>query len=580
MKQRRAARSLAFAALLSALAGGIAAQPPEAYRFGEVVDVQLVNVEAWVTDRKGNPITGLSAADFEVFEDGKPVEISYFAEIDGERQVLGSVERARATPSPEAEPSEPLPVDPSHLVVYFDQLHLKPTGRNRLIGDLRDFLAAEKVPAERVLILNQDQGLRTEVTFGSSWEEIDAALERIAKTAPAGGRVEMEKRLAIQRMQAIWRACKERGGAGGRTGAADPCDCFVPAAGKEVELFARESRERISVTMDHLASAASFLTGVPGVKTFLYLSDSLERSPGTDLQTFIDGICPVRTRSPGFLLADQLGGAFRELTRHANANRVTIYSLQAAGLQGSFVGTAAQGTVEERGTRGLDTALRFNERDGLLNLAAETGGRAIFNRNDFDVELTNIALEMGSYYSLAYEPLHGGDELGHQIEVRVKDRKLEVRHRKGYRDKNPDARMTERLEGAVYLGLVDNPMGLRLGAGDLRDGGKGRVTIPLHIMVPAASIAFLPEGESLAAHISVQIGTRNTKNDKGVFEQSAFRIRRATDDETEMVGVVMEVSLPAGVHLIAVGLRDDATRESSIVTTTLELRGAAGEGTG
>ena len=25
-------------------------------RFGEVVDVQLVNVEAWVTDSKGNPV--------------------------------------------------------------------------------------------------------------------------------------------------------------------------------------------------------------------------------------------------------------------------------------------------------------------------------------------------------------------------------------------------------------------------------------------------------------------------------------------------------------------------------------------
>ena len=41
----------------------------------EVVDVVLVNVEVWATDRKGNPIQGLSAADFEVFEDGRPVEI-------------------------------------------------------------------------------------------------------------------------------------------------------------------------------------------------------------------------------------------------------------------------------------------------------------------------------------------------------------------------------------------------------------------------------------------------------------------------------------------------------------------------
>ena len=487
-----------------------------------------------------------------------------------------------AAESPDEAPPEPPAIDPSHLVLYFDQLHLKPAGRNRLINDLRNFLAAERVPAERVLILNQDHGLKTEVTFGSTWQEIDAALERIAKTAPAGGRVEMEKRLALQRLQDDWTWAREIGGAGGQTGAAGDAACqfFLPRARNEVELFASESRDRIAITMGHLTSTASFLTGVPGVKTLLYLSDSLERSPGADLMSFVSGVCPVQDRIPQFVVSDELSLAFRQLTRHANANRVTIYSMQAQGLQASFAGSASQRALEEQGTRGLDSAVRLNERDGLSNLAAETGGRAIFNRNDFAAELTKVALEMGSYYSLAYEPSHGGDQLEHQIEVRIKDRRLKVRHRRGYRDKNADLRMTERLQGAVYLGLVDNPLGVRLGAGDISVTGKGQITVPLHIFVPAASVAFLPEEESLAAHLSVQVGTRNTKSDKGIFEHSAFRIRRAADDETEMVGVVMELTLPEGVHLVAVGLRDDATRESSFVTTTLELRPAAGAAPG
>jgi VWFA-related protein len=572
MKQRRVVPTVLTVALVIALAGGLAAQNPVPYRFGEVVEVQLVNVEVWVTDGKGNPVKGLTAVDFEIREDGEPVEITHFAELDGDRQVMTSVERVLAEASPEESTPEPPAPDPNHLVVYFDQLHLKPAGRNQLIDDLRDFLAAERVPAERVLILNQDYGLKTEVTFGSSWAEIDAALERIAKTAPAGGRVEMEKRLAVQRLQEEWKRARELGGAGGRSAGNDPCDFFIPRAGPEAELFARESRERISITMDHLASAAAFLTGVPGVKTLLYLSDSLERSPGSDLLAFIRGLCPAHPGVPQFVVSDELSRSFRELTRHANANRVTIYAIQAQGLQGSFVGTASQGSLEQQGIRGLDMAIRVSERDGLSNLAAETGGRAIFNRNDFDLELTNIALEMGSYYSLAYEPPHGGDELEHQIDVRIKGRNLRVRHRRGYRDKSPDVRMTERLQGAVYLGLVENPMGVRLGAGDIRVTGKGQVTVPLHILVPAASVAFLPEEDSLAAHLSVQVATRNTKDDKGIFEHSAFRIRRSEEDDSEQVSVVMELTLPEGVHLVAVGLRDDATRDSSFITTTLELR--------
>jgi VWFA-related protein len=579
VKQRRLVCTSLLTALLSAPGGGFAAQHPEPYRFGEVVDVQLVNVEAWVTDGGGNSIKGLSAADFEILEDGEPVEVTHFAEIDGDRQVLRSIERVLAAASREASSPEPPAVDPNHLVIYFDELHLKPAGRNRLIDDLRDFLAAERVPAERVLILDQDHDLTTEAAFGSSWQELDAALERIAKTAPAGGRVEMEKRLALQRLQDIWNLGKELARGAEVNVTEQLCQYFLPRAEAEVELYARESRQRISLTMDHLASAASFLTGVPGVKTLLYLSDSLERSPGSDLLPFINGLCPAQDEAPLFIVSDELSLAFRRLTRHANANRVTIYALQAEGLQGSFIGTASQRALEQQSVRELDTAVRVNERDGLSNLAAETGGRTVFNRNDFDGELTEIAREMESYYSLAYVPPHGGDGLEHRIEVRVKDSGFGVRHRRGYRDKSPDVRMTERLQGAVYLGLVENPMGVRLGAGDVRAAGGGRVTVPLHVMLPSESVAFLPEEGWVVAHLSVQIATRNMKSGKGIFDQSAFRVRRSAATDKELVSVMMELNLPEGVHLVAVGLRDDATRESSFVTTTLQLSLPVGEGT-
>ena len=63
---RKPAAIFIFAALLVAAA---AAQDAPA-TFGETVDVELVNVEVWVTDNKDNAVTGLTAADFEVREDG------------------------------------------------------------------------------------------------------------------------------------------------------------------------------------------------------------------------------------------------------------------------------------------------------------------------------------------------------------------------------------------------------------------------------------------------------------------------------------------------------------------------------
>jgi VWFA-related protein len=562
--------------VLTARAVG-AQQPAEEYQFSEVIDVQLVNVEVWVTDGKGRPVRGLTADAFEVLEDGQPVEITYFAEIQGNRPVLTELEQVLAEPRPEAPPPPPSTPDgePSHLVVYFDQLHLLPSSRRRAIEDLREFLLKREVAPERVLILSQDQNLTTEATFGSSWGELDEALSRLSKSLPRGGVAASEKRLAIRSLQDLWEWAVSTA-QGGTVDAA--CDVFLPRAIPDVEVYAAESRQRIAVTLDHLTSTASFLTGVPGVKTLLFISDALERAPGVDLVGLIRDYCPVQQTSPMFLLSDELGREFRTLTRHANANRVTIYALQTEGLDFSFTGGAEQRSSPGfRGSIALDSAKRVSEREGMMILAGETGGRTIFNRNEFGPELSEIAREMSSYYSLAYEPTHAGDRREHEIRVRLKGKGLEARHRRGYRDKGSDAQMTERLQAAIYLGLVDNPLGVRLGAGAVRPAGeKNWLTVPLHILVPAESVVFLPTEDGVVAQLSVQVSTRRTMDQKGLFDHRAYRISWKTETDQEMVGVVMDLEVPPGVHLVAVGVRDDATREMSFVSTTVEVHPAAG----
>ena len=46
------------------------------------INVNLVQVDAVVTDSRGNPVTDLKADDFEVFQDGKPQVITNFEFVD------------------------------------------------------------------------------------------------------------------------------------------------------------------------------------------------------------------------------------------------------------------------------------------------------------------------------------------------------------------------------------------------------------------------------------------------------------------------------------------------------------------
>ncbi len=51
------------------------------------IETQLVSVPAVVTDRTGRPLTGLSAADFQIFEDGRPQKIANFSTTEAPFEV-------------------------------------------------------------------------------------------------------------------------------------------------------------------------------------------------------------------------------------------------------------------------------------------------------------------------------------------------------------------------------------------------------------------------------------------------------------------------------------------------------------
>ena len=76
--ERLATYALALASSVSAVAGARSAAPARqipVFKGG----VDVVNVGVTVTDRKGNLVTGLTAADFDVTEDGRQQKVTYFA---------------------------------------------------------------------------------------------------------------------------------------------------------------------------------------------------------------------------------------------------------------------------------------------------------------------------------------------------------------------------------------------------------------------------------------------------------------------------------------------------------------------
>ena len=98
--------------------------------FLDEIEVTVVNIEVFVRDKDGTPVTDLGIDDFEVFQDGQPRELTNFLFIDESFRPTAQ-ELAFQSPAPvDGEPPPPTSADevkasrpeikPIHIVIFID----------------------------------------------------------------------------------------------------------------------------------------------------------------------------------------------------------------------------------------------------------------------------------------------------------------------------------------------------------------------------------------------------------------------------------------------------------------------------
>ena len=134
--------------LLGAVVGLAQDTPPPAPQFSEELEVRVVDVDVIITDQQGNPLTTLTRDDFELYEDGKRVDIDYFS-----RTVGGRIDDPDAPLS--AAPAE-APRIPVTWIVYVDQTNMAPQTRNHAMRQLKSFLEGALARGDRGTLAQND----------------------------------------------------------------------------------------------------------------------------------------------------------------------------------------------------------------------------------------------------------------------------------------------------------------------------------------------------------------------------------------------------------------------------------------
>lgn len=533
--------------------------------FVDEYELTVVNIVASVTDKKGEPVTDLTVEDFRVVQDGELQRITNFQLYTEEvyRRYSDALQGARSQQSePPTRQQEPtLDPEPVSMVIYVDNQNLHPLDRNRVLNEVRGFVLRTLRPPVRMMVVSEHRGLKILQPFTSDPQPILEALRGLRTVS--GGRIHRDS----SRQDVIDRMMREIE----RQGSVSGFNALAGHAYSEVISFAEEESHNLAFTMDRLREVVTYLSGLPGRKSILYISNGLPIVPGLDLfNAYSDTI-----RDPTVLTETQRydrSSSFRSLINQANSLDVTFHTIGAGGLEMPGMSREARASRDPAVT----APGRDNQLAGLRLIARDTGGLAIVKTNDFEEGLERIEQDIYTYYSIGYAHTPSGQDKMHRLEVSLPNHPdLEVRSRSRFVEKSLETRVQERVLASLLYEIDDNPMGLELRLGAAAPASPERWSVPLNISIPIDMVALLPEGGDFVGNVVLFAAARELEGESSGTVRDEFELRVPADAYETARGTSFAVStnllMTPGTYRLAIGVVDLVTRQASYRTKMMSL---------
>ncbi len=569
---------LAMLLLMSLFAGIAGAQNDEpSSLFIDRVDVNIINVEVFVTDEDGQRVSGLTADDFEILEDDSPVEITNFYTITRSSGPTESFERDRqmvagqASDLPAEAPSQ-VPEDQRlSLAVYVDNYNILQPNRAQVLKELGRFIEDRVRRGDRIGLISHGLTVRSVVPFTDDLVALGQGIEEISQETVYGQANQAARRRVLRTLE------YQVGGRGLDNADAD-------RAADEIRNYVQQRRQEVERSMNALEGLIRSVSGLPGRKAVLYVSDGIPQTPGADLyQYYVDRFgAPgagggARFEPVSAALSDDQSSMFDNLTREANAGGVTLYTLHAGGAKtrSSVSAENAPGALTNRGDALADVVRLDNHQEPLLDMAAATGGVAIVNTSNFGGAFERLTKDFDSLYSLGYPSRRGGDGKYHSIEVRVKRPGLKARHRSGYLDKPEAARVADRTYSSLILDLESNPLAITVEFGSPEKAGRGKYNLPFLVRVPFSGVTLLPSGENHEGRLRIHVAVQDEEGGVSRLQEIPFPVsvpqNQLAATEGKEMGYAGKLLVRQGIPKVAIGVWDEVSGLESFVHRSVQV---------
>ena len=448
-------------------------QPAPEFRTGTAV----VLLDVIARDKKGRPVRDLKAEELQVLENDQRCEIRSFRLVESESTIepgaAGAVPAPTAPVEPPAAgaPAEGQRAPASLVTLVFDRLSLED---NRLAERAaRDFVERGMDARTQAAVFTIGTGLGLVQSFTSEKELLLAAI-----AAATSGTNLKDRPLTAQALRAS-RDVSLAAGAPIQPAAADAGDASQPPTQgvSPATLSGSAADGLIAVERMRLAAVANALRMADGLQRqaegnwslypLLALVKAQAALPGRKTLVFF---------SPGLQVPPNLQDVFRTIVSEANRANVSVYSVDARGLQSRADIASSGAALREAATTSMtqqmkgageattvqemqiaDTAessLTLNVQQTLSDLAEGTGGFLVANANDFGKAVDRLAADIRGYYEIQYVPaVVSFDGSYRRIALKIARKDVVLQSRRGYFALPPSGPIVLPYEMPLFLAL-------------------------------------------------------------------------------------------------------------------------------
>ena len=511
----------------------------------ESVEVSVTNIEVVVTDSKGNRVTGLTKDDFQVLQDGIPQTITNFYAVSGGKLLL---EDGTSVPLAQAPETPAAPAVPEELkaryILFVDNLNIQPQNRNRMFKRLKEFVQQTVGKQAEAMVVTFNRSLKVRRKFTTDPAEILNVLDQIeGETGGATSQVG-ERKDTLQRINDAQSASQ---------------------AEQMARQYAQAYRNDLEFTVDALRDTINGLAGIPGRKVLVYMSEGLPATVGLEMYDTIQQKFREQASTMDQFEFD-MNTRYTSIVQAANAQGVTIWALDASGLQVDDMVTAENRTMD---TRPNSFFLRTNFQAPLQMMAEQTGGLAAINTNDWKQSLDDLAADFSNFYSIGYRTTKGSVDKPHSVEVVVKKKGLHTRARRGLLDKSVETRTAETVLASLHYPRIDNPLNITVSLGQAKPYDNDNYLMPVRIAIPIGKLGLVPSGDRYEGSFSVYFVVLDASDKQSDLAVQRQKVEIPSKDfqKAQAKDYYYDVSLicvPGGQKL-AVALRDGVTNVTSYV---------------